>query len=360
MARLLSQQEIPIASAAITRGELVAIPTETVYGLAGNALDPVVVAKIFAAKERPSFDPLIVHVQSNIKNVDDLINAGIVDPERISKNVKNLVNKLIANYWPGPLTIILPKGKLIPDIVTSGLDRVGVRMPAHPVAQELLKHCRLPLAAPSANRFGRVSPTNPNHVEQELGPKIPYILDGGTCEIGVESTVIAVGDSREPNPDAPATIWLIRPGKITKEDLETLSNTEVELAESEHAKASPGMLLSHYAPRKTMVAFHQVLAIKSNLDELIGRPLKAALLVVAGAGELELKTLTQLGIQVTQTANLSLASKDQEAAKNLFSTMRELDESDAEFIIATSVPNKSGLWLAIDDRLKRACKTLKK
>ena len=360
MARLLSQQEIPIASAAILRGELVAIPTETVYGLAGNALDPVVVAKIFLAKERPSFDPLIVHVHSKIKNIDDLIDAGIVDSERVSKNVKNLANKLIANYWPGPLTIILPKGKLIPDIVTSGLDRVGVRMPAHPVAQELLNQCKLPLAAPSANRFGRVSPTNPSHVEQELGPKIPYILDGGACEIGVESTVIAVGDYPGPHPDSRAAIWLIRPGKITKEDLETLSKTEVEIAQSEHSKASPGMLLSHYAPRKTMLFFDQVLAINSNLDEIIRRPSKAALLVVSGAGELEIKSLNQLGIQVTQTAHLSLTSKDHEAAKNLFSTMRQLDETDAEFIITTSVPNKSGLWLAIDDRLKRACKTLKK
>jgi L-threonylcarbamoyladenylate synthase len=135
MARLLSQNEIPIASAAILRGELVAIPTETVYGLAGNALDANVVAKIFSAKERPSFDPLIVHVPCTIKNIEDLVNAGILDGNRISAQIKDVANKLIANFWPGPLTIILPKGKKIPDIVTSGLDQVGIRMPAHPLAQ---------------------------------------------------------------------------------------------------------------------------------------------------------------------------------------------------------------------------------
>jgi len=357
MARLLSQNEIPIASAAILRGELVAIPTETVYGLAGNALDANVVAKIFSAKERPSFDPLIVHVQSAIKNIDDLVNAGILDGNRITAPVKDIANKLIANFWPGPLTIILPKGNKIPDIVTSGLDQVGIRMPAHPMAQELLTLCKVPLAAPSANRFGRISPTTPRHVQEELGSKIPYILDGGACEIGVESTVVAVSDTTGSSPSRSATIWLIRPGKITKDQLETLTGVAVEFAQSEHAKASPGMLLSHYAPRKTMFSVEQVLDLVATANTTEKSPKTAALLIVSGTGAKEIDLLKTMGISVLTTAQLSPDGEDQEAARNLFSAMRKLDETDAELIITTSVPSKTGLWLAIDDRLKRACKS---
>lgn len=357
MARLLSQNEIPIASAAILLGELVAMPTETVYGLAGNALDANVVAKIFSAKERPSFDPLIVHVQSAIKNIDDLVNAGILDGNRITAPVKDIANKLIANFWPGPLTIILPKGKKIPDIVTSGLDQVGIRMPAHPMAQELLTLCKVPLAAPSANRFGRISPTTPRHVEEELGLKIPYILDGGACEIGVESTVVAVSDTPGISPSPLATIWLIRPGKITKDQLETLTGATVEFAQSEHAKASPGMLLSHYAPRKPMFSVKQILDLGATANTTEKSPKTAALLIVSGTGAKEKDLLKTMGISVLTTAELSPDGEDQEAARNLFSAMRQLDETDAELIITTSVPSKTGLWLAIDDRLKRACKS---
>jgi L-threonylcarbamoyladenylate synthase len=357
MARLLSQNEIPIASAAILRGELVAIPTETVYGLAGNALDANVVAKIFSAKERPSFDPLIVHVPCTIKNIEDLVNAGILDGNRISAQIKDVANKLIANFWPGPLTIILPKGKKIPDIVTSGLDQVGIRMPAHPLAQELLNLCKVPLAAPSANRFGRISPTTPRHVEEELGTKIPYILEGGTCEIGVESTVVAVSDTPGSFLSRSATIWLIRPGKITKDQLEALTNTTVEFAQSEHAKASPGMLLSHYAPRKTMFSVKQILDLGATANTTDKLPKTAALLIVSGTGAKEIDLLKTMGISVLATAELSPDGKDQEAARNLFSAMRNLDGTDAELIITTSVPSKTGLWLAIDDRLKRACKS---
>lgn len=357
MARLLSQNEIPMASAAILRGELVAMPTETVYGLAGNALDANVVAKIFSAKERPSFDPLIVHVPSTIKNIDDLVNDGLLDGNRISTSVREIANKLIANFWPGPLTIILPKGNKIPDIVTSGLDQVGIRMPAHPMAQELLTLCNVPLAAPSANRFGRISPTTPHHVEEELGTKIPYILDGGACQIGVESTVVAISDTHGSSTSPLATIWLIRPGKITKDELETLTGAAVEFAQSEHAKASPGMLLSHYAPRKTMFSVEQVLDLVATANTTDKLPKTAALLIVSGTGAKEKDLLKTMGITILTTAQLSFDGEDQEAARNLFSAMRKLDETDAELIITTSVPSKTGLWLAIDDRLKRACKS---
>lgn len=356
MARRLSENEIEIASRSILEGNLVAIPTETVYGLAGNALNPLAVARIFATKERPSFDPLIVHVSSNVRSVDDLAAAGILDPDKISEGIRHVCNQLIKKFWPGPLTIILPKGRLIPDIVTSGLSQVGVRMPAHPLAQALLKKCHVPLAAPSANRFGRISPTTPDHVEDELGDKIPFILDGGTCEIGVESTVITIGEnqSHEQGQTAPI-IWLIRPGKITHKELQAAVGCSVEFAKSEHEKASPGMLLSHYAPHKTMISLKQLSAQPDILRKQNGTIKTVALLVVSGNGQKEFDRLKNLGIHVVEMATLSARSDDTEAAKNLFASMRRLDQTDADFIITTETPNRSGLWLAIDDRLKRAC-----
>ena len=355
MARLLSQHEIDIASAAILRNELVAIPTETVYGLAGNAFDPTAVAKIFAAKERPTFDPLIVHVPTTCKTVEDLVACGIVDGTKVTTAVHRLANKLMATFWPGPLTIILPKGPKVPDIVTSGLDRVGVRMPAHPIAQDLLTECKVPLAAPSANRFGRISPTRPDHVERELGDRIPFILDGGPCDIGVESTVVTITEAPDTTSGNSANIWLIRPGKITKANLEHIAETRIEYAQSELAKASPGMLLSHYAPRKPMLWFDQIISGKDVPNEVIESPKKVALLVVSGTGEKQASSLKTMGLTVIQTAQLSVQSSDQEAAKNLFSSMRGLDETDADLIITTAVPSLDGLWLAINDRLKRAC-----
>ena len=194
-------------------------------------------------------------------------------------------------------------------------------------------------------------------MEEELGTKIPYILEGGTCEIGVESTVVAVSDTPGSFLSRSATIWLIRPGKITKDQLEALTNTTVEFAQSEHAKASPGMLLSHYAPRKTMFSVKQILDLGATANTTDKLPKTAALLIVSGTGAKEIDLLKTMGISVLATAELSPDGKDQEAARNLFSAMRNLDGTDAELIITTSVPSKTGLWLAIDDRLKRACKS---
>jgi L-threonylcarbamoyladenylate synthase len=184
-------------------------------------------------------------------------------------------------------------------------------------------------------------------------------LDGGACEIGVESTVVAISATPGSSPLPLATIWLIRPGKITKDQLEALTNTTVEFAQSEHAKASPGMLLSHYAPRKAMFSVEQVVDLGETISTTDKSPKTAALLIVSGTGAKDIDLLKTMGISVLATAELSPDGKDQEAARNLFSAMRNLDETDAELIITTSVPNKTGLWLAIDDRLKRACKSHK-
>lgn len=217
VAKLLPAHDCALAVEALRLGNIIGMPTETVYGLAGNAFDADAVAKIFSAKERPSFDPLIVHVADDLNSVTKLGSANIIAPESMTPSMIKITDALIQKFWPGPLTIILPKNRKIPDLVTSGLDQVGVRMPAHEVAQKLLKACGLPLAAPSANRFGRISPTTALHVAEELGTKIPYIVDGGSCTIGIESTVITVDDD---------CVWLLRPGIISVLELAACAGSQ--------------------------------------------------------------------------------------------------------------------------------------
>jgi len=355
-ARILEESEIELAARAIRGGELVGMPTETVYGLAGNAFDVDAVTKIFTVKERPSFDPLIVHVADNMKSVEALHAAGIIDIKLLSNDELALTNSLIKEFWPGPLTIILPKGPKIPDLVTSGLSSVGIRMPAHPLAQKLLKICGMPLAAPSANRFGRISPTTSAHVDHELGDRIPFILEGGPCAVGVESTVITIGTNNNSPHQNKSQIWLIRPGKISSSELQPFTLNPVELAKTEHEKASPGMLLSHYAPQRKMICLES-----NQFDDLIAKQtaksksLRIGLLVPAGDGSRELKILSDKGLQAHHTILLSPSRSDQEAARNLFAGLRALDNGDIDLIITGIPPTFGGLWLAISDRLKRAC-----
>ena len=201
------------ACALLRAGEIVALPTETVYGLAADAFNPAAVAKVFAAKERPSFDPLIVHIASR----GDLKNVAIV-PEDIAETV----NKLTAAFWPGPLTLILPKHPDVPDLVTSGLPTVAVRQSAHPVFRAINKELGRPIAAPSANRFGRISPTSASAVMKELGGRIPLIVDAGACGEGVESTIISI----EPRDGKKPIFRLHRAGPITKEQLQEFGKVE--------------------------------------------------------------------------------------------------------------------------------------
>ncbi len=353
MSTILKPKDIEIAVTAIKSGDVVAIPTETVYGLAGDAFNQVAVGKIFSVKERPSFDPLIVHVKSSLKSLDSLDKYGVVNKQSMSQEEIDLTDTLIRRFWPGPLTMILPKSKKIPDLVTSGLTSVGVRMPAHPVTQQFLELCDLPIAAPSANKFGRISPTTASHVEQELGETLRFILDGGPCAIGLESTVIAIGIDSE---TYLAGIWLVRPGKITSDEIEKSTGVTVKTAKTEHEKASPGMLLSHYAPRKTMLSLGDPKNIQTFLSKTPGKALKVGVLVPSGDGSWERTKVRDYGIEPVKTILLSPTGNDQEAAQRLFASMRELDDSDADLIITGSVPTNAGLWLAISDRLKRACK----
>ncbi|HQI46215.1 MAG TPA: L-threonylcarbamoyladenylate synthase [Bacteroidales bacterium] len=219
---------INLAAQYIKDGKLVAFPTETVYGLGANALNPLAVAKIFEIKERPSFDPLIIHI-SNINLLEKLI---LKTDERIYK--------LAEKFWPGPLTMVLPKSKIVPDIVTSGLSTVGIRMPDNDIALELITKAECPIAAPSANKFGRISPTTAAHVKKQL-PNVDYILDGGKTTVGIESTIIKLTEFG---------FQILRNGIITREELERIipfdNNSEMEQI------SAPGMQKSHYSPKKKL------------------------------------------------------------------------------------------------------------
>lgn len=301
----------------LINGEIVAIPTETVYGLAGNALIPETVLQIFAIKERPSFDPLIVHI-SSIDSVDLYVHS-----------IPSQAYDLMREFWPGPLTIVLPKKPTIPDIVSSGLDTVGLRMPNHPIALELLQQLNFPLAAPSANPFGYISPTTSMHVAAQLGDAIPYILDGGSCRVGLESTIVGMEGS---------SLVVYRLGGLSLTEIEEcVGKCEVRSNESSNPRA-PGMLQSHYAPVKKLIV--------GNLNELLAKNSETqAVLIVFG----EYRTDYPKELQLNLSSNSNLS----EAAANLFAFLRLADEAPQEFILAEFVPEQ-GLGLAINDRLRRA------
>jgi len=307
---------INLAQKELNQSNLVGIPTETVYGLAGNALDPKVVAKIFEVKKRPSFDPLIVHVRSM-----EYLN-------QIVESIPSKAERLMKAFWPGPLTLVLPKKELIPDLVTSGLPTVAVRIPNHRLTLQLLAQLDFPLASPSANPFGYVSPTTADHVETQLGNDLSYILDGGPCVIGIESTIIGF-ESEQP--------VLLRPGGIPLEDIEKLIGP-LHPKQTVSKPAAPGMLKNHYAPEKKLLL--------GNIRELLNAyPIeKAGILSFSKSFD---KINSKFQVQLSVDGNLS------EAAQNLFGSLRKLDAMPITYIFAESVPNH-GLGIAINDRLMRA------
>jgi len=298
-------------------GGLVAIPTETVYGLAANALKNECVLKIFEVKKRPFFDPLILHVNS----LESAMKYADFTDERLLKLAKA--------FWPGPLTLLLPKKEVVPDLVTSGLSRVALRVPRHSLSLQLLQHIDFPLAAPSANPFGYISPTSPEHVNKQLGNEIEYILDGGTCTVGLESTIVGEEEGE---------ICIYRLGGLELEQIEKIvGKVNLKLNLSGNPR-SPGQLKNHYAPAKPLLI--------GNLEELIREhpgQKKAALVFGAEIAASENLACFYLSIQ----KNLS------EAAISLFSLLRKMDESDAELLLAEWLPEE-GLGRAINDRLRRA------
>lgn len=303
------------AVALLAAGKLVALPTETVYGLAAHALDPQAAARIFEAKERPSFDPLIVHLPS-LDWLDRLTTAA----------GDSLVQTLIQRFWPGPLTLVLPRRPIVPDIVTSGLPTVAVRMSAHPLFRAVLTRFGNPVAAPSANRFGRISPTAAEHVLDELNGRIPLILDGGPCVLGVESTVVAPHDG---------ALRLLRAGPITAEELAGLA----PLLPSSPSIQSPGQLPSHYAPGTPL----HLLSDAGEADDWQG-PGHAALLSWSRSVSPP---------QFAAMEVLTPRNDPREAAARLFAAMRRLDALHLDLIVAEPPPS-SGLGAAILDRLRKA------
>lgn len=306
------------ARSLLEAGQLVAIPTETVYGLAGNGFDTRAVASIFETKKRPAFDPLILHADS-LEKVEQFV-------EKIPAPAKLLAER----FWPGPLTILFKKNKRVPDLVTSGLQTVAVRIPRHPLALELLALLDFPLAAPSANPFGYVSPTRPEHVQAQLGGVLPYILDGGVCSVGVESTIVSFEG------ELPA---VLRMGGLSLEYLEEVLGKIKVNSHSSTSPAAPGMLRSHYAPQKPFVLIDNADAFE--------RPKNNHFAILAFNRRLK-------GVKEEQQFLLAPSGSVSEAAANLFSMIRQLDErKEFSQIIALKVPEE-GLGRAVNDRLRRA------
>lgn len=307
--------DIRAAIRLLTAGHVVGIPTETVYGLAGNALDPDAVLTIFRVKNRPAFDPLIVHTDS-LARVDQFV-THIPEPAR----------KLAEAFWPGPLTLLLPKHDQIPDLVTSGLPSVAVRIPNHPLTLDLLRSLDFPLAAPSANPFGYISPTTARHVADQLGDQVPYILDGGPAAVGLESTIVGFETGV-------ATVF--RLGGMALEQIEGVIGPVNLRTHSTSNPKAPGMLSSHYAPRKPMVLLQagETPPPSERVGALVFRELFG-------------------GIPPENQRTLSPTGDLNEAAKNLFAHLRTLDTLPVDRLYAELLPNR-GLGFAMNDRLRRA------
>ena len=302
----------------LEKREPVALPTETVYGLAADALDPIAVAKIFEAKDRPHFDPLIVHLPG-CDWLDRV--AAVRDDER------QLIGKLADRFWPGPLTIVLLKREIIPHIVTAGLDTVAVRISSHSVFAQIIGVFGRPLAAPSANRFGRVSPTTAQHVSDELGGRIPLIVDAGPTAHGIESTIIAVWDGK---------IHILRRGPVTSEQVSKFG--KIYIVDSAGKVSVPGQFPTHYAPRTPLRLIEDAAAFSPEENQRVG------LLAWNSA-----KSAKDFAV----VRCLSERQDFRQAAANLFCYLRELDQSDLDLIVAERVPLR-GLGAAIMDRLQRA------
>jgi L-threonylcarbamoyladenylate synthase len=312
-------QALSRAAEIIKKGGIVAFPTETVYGLGADAFNALAVARIFEVKGRPYFDPLIVHVAS---------------PDHVEKLVKEIPpspKKLMERFWPGPLTVVLLKGNNIPDIVTAGLSTVAIRMPNHPMALSLIKESGCPLAAPSANPFGYLSPTIAEHVREQLGDRVDLILDGGPCPVGVESTIVSFleGKSR-----------LLRPGGVPLEEIESIVG-RVEVSPTGDRPSAPGMLPRHYAPRTPIVLDWNEKKIEFYKNKNIG------LLAFQERDH---------NLRFSHKEVLSKKGDMREAATNLFAAIRRLDGLNLDLILAEPIP-EIGLGRAIMDRLRRASGT---
>ncbi|MCM8541133.1 MAG: L-threonylcarbamoyladenylate synthase [Lentisphaeraceae bacterium] len=311
-----TEENISKAAELILNGELVSFATETVYGLGANALNPDACEKIFKAKERPHYDPLIVHIHS------------IEQLTEIAEDIPQLALKAATYFWPGPLTMVLKKKNCIPDSITANLDTVAVRMPKHPLALALLKKANVPIAAPSANPFGYLSPTTAEHVESQLGDKISMVLDGGECECGVESTIIDF------TKDIPQ---LLRHGGIPKEEIESICGLVMLGKAILEQPLAPGQLASHYSPDTKLVILSQ--------NETPDKSLNYGIITHSGLNK-DLRDSIYVE-RISPNGDLK------EAAHNLFSALHRLDNQNLDIIYAYEFP-EDGLGAAIMDRLRKA------
>jgi L-threonylcarbamoyladenylate synthase len=305
------------AAEIIKKGGLVAFPTETVYGLGADAFNPIAVARVFEVKQRPYFDPLIVHVASD------------GDLGKLVTGIPSDAKKLIDRFWPGPLTVVLLKKEEVPDIVNAGLPTVAIRMPKHPMAMSFIEQAGCPIAAPSANPFGYLSPTRAEHVRDQLGDQIDFILDGGPCEVGVESTIISFFEKRP---------RLLRPGGVALEEIEAIIGSVETKGLKKVKPSAPGMLPKHYAPRTPILLSWDEKNFASHKDKKIG--------LLAFREPRQSSKFPYIEV-------LSKKGDFREAAANLFSAIRRLDGLNLDLILAESVP-ETGLGRAIMDRLRRA------
>jgi L-threonylcarbamoyladenylate synthase len=309
-----NEKNIIEAADRLRKGQVIGMCTETVYGLGANALNPMAVARIYELKGRPLDHPLIVHV------------ASAEEAKQVVARFPPVAEKLAKHFWPGPLTLVLEKSDSIPDVVTGGLPSVGVRVPAHPVALSLLRKAAIPVAAPSANRFGTLSPTTADHVRKAFGNSVDFVLDGGEATVGVESTIVSLlGD--EP--------LILRPGGISREAIEEVIGL-VRLAPANAKPIAPGMLERHYAPRTPIVVQESIVAPSPKSKE--------GLLSFRG---------NSLNSRFAHCEVLSSSGDLREAASKLFTALHRLDEMGLDRIVAEIFPNH-GLGAAINDRLKRA------
>jgi L-threonylcarbamoyladenylate synthase len=322
--------DLILAKKLLTEGKLVAIPTETVYGLAANGLDETAVAGIFSAKNRPTFDPLILHV------------ASIEQAQSLCTDWPEMADKLARAFWPGPLTLILPKADHVPDLTTSGQPTVGIRMPNNRLTLELLSTLPFPLAAPSANPFGYVSPTNAQHVADQLGDRIDYILDDGDCSVGIESTIIAI-DKGAPK--------VLRLGGLSLERIaDVLGFPVLEHLNQNSNPQAPGQLDQHYSPRCKLIALNTIPA--ADID-----PSVSIIYFSKQEGQRGSDNISSDGSDYYLTDGshyyLSDSGDTNQAASNLFSTLRRLDQDNQKIAYFEWAPNE-GLGRAINDRLQRA------
>lgn len=314
--------DVALAAYWLERGEPVAIPTETVYGLAANAYNPAAIAKVFAVKERPHSNPLIVHIGA-MERLSEL--AAELPPSALL---------LARTFWPGPLTLLLPKTDRISSVVTAGSERVALRMPAHPLCLELLGRLPFPLVAPSANRYTRLSPTTARHVEAQLGERIPYILDGGACSVGIESTIVGFEN------ELPVVYRL---GAVTPGDIAGVLSVEPTLYDRRlhREQTAPGQALKHYSPRTPLM-------LTDDLDKTLQHcplPQRVGCLSLAPV---------PLSVQPSLHLTLSPTGDTAQAASRLYDCLHQLDQLDLELILVQPLPPTDGIALALNDRLMRA------